>query len=195
MNKYKYIFQKNLTMMLLVILVISIGFFLINLFSNKKNITQNFGGSFLLKDHKGDLFDSKKVNKKKLIYFGYTFCPDICPMDMLKISQIYDKNPNLKKNLLPIFITVDPLRDNQNKLFNFMENFNSAFFALTGTDEEIKKIIKSFKIYVSYNKKDENDETYLIDHSSLIFLIDENDNFMALLRPNEISLDKIKKYI
>ena len=74
-----------------------------------------------------------------------------------------------------------------------MENFNSAFFALTGTDEEIKKIIKSFKIYVSYNKKNENDETYLIDHSSLIFLIDENDNFMALLRPNEISLDKNKK--
>ncbi len=181
--------------MLLVILVILIGFVLINLISNKKNITQNFGGSFLLKDHKGDLFDSKKVDKKKLIYFGYTFCPDICPMDILKISQIYDKNPNLKKKLLPIFITVDPLRDNQNKLFNFMENFNSAFFALTGTDEEIKKIIKSFKIYVSYNKKDENDETYLIDHSSLIFLIDENDNFMALLRPNEISLDKIKKYI
>ena len=81
----------------------------------------------MLKDHKGDLFDSKKVDKKKLIYFGYTFCPDICPMDILKISQIYDKNPNLKKNLLPIFITVDPLRDNQNKLFNFMENFNSAF--------------------------------------------------------------------
>ena len=86
-----------------------------------------------------------------------------------KISQIYDKNPQFKKKFQPIFITVDPLRDNQNKLFNFMENFNSAFFALTGTDEEIKKIIKSFKIYVSYNKKDENDETYLIDHSSLIF--------------------------
>ena len=64
MNKYKYIFQKNLTMMLLVILVILIGFVLINLISNKKNITQNIGGSFLLKDHKGDLFDSKKVNKK-----------------------------------------------------------------------------------------------------------------------------------
>ena len=55
--------------------------------------------------------------------------------------------------------------------------------------------MKGSKIYVNYNKKNENDKTYLVDHSSLIFIIDENDNFIALLRPNEVSIDKINKYL
>ena len=75
-------------MMVLIILVISISIFAINLFSSKKDVIQNVGGSFLLKDHKGSYFNSKSIKKKKLIYFGYTYCPDICPMDVLKISQV-----------------------------------------------------------------------------------------------------------
>ena len=149
----------------------------------------------MLKDHNGHLFDSKKIQKKKLIYFGYTYCPDICPMDMLKISQIYDMNIALKNKLLPIFITVDPDRDNQKVIKNFVENFNDAFIGLTGTKDAINKVIKSFKIYVNYNKKNLNDKSYLVDHSSLIFLIDENDEFLGLLRPNEINIEKIKKHL
>ena len=118
---------------------------------------------------------TQKNTKKKLIYFGYTYCPDICPMDMLKISQVYDDNIALRNKLLPIFITVDPDRDNQKAIKNFVENFNDAFIGLTGTKDEINKVIKSFKIYVNYNKKNLNDKSYLVDHSSLIFLMDEND--------------------
>ena len=194
-NKYKKIFKKNLTMMVLIIIVLLTGIFLINIYSSKNNISENLGGSFLLKDHNGHLFDSKKIQKKKLIYFGYTYCPDICPMDMLKISQIYDMNIALKNKLLPIFITVDPDRDNQKVIKNFVENFNDAFIGLTGTKDAINKVIKSFKIYVNYNKKNSNDKSYLVDHSSLIFLIDENDEFLGLLRPNEINIEKIKKHL
>jgi len=194
-NKYKKIFKKNLTMMVLIIIVLLTGIFLINIYSSKNNISENLGGSFLLKDHNGHLFDSKKIQKKKLIYFGYTYCPDICPMDMLKISQIYDMNIALKNKLLPIFITVDPDRDNQKVIKNFVENFNDAFIGLTGTKDAINKVIKSFKIYVNYNKKNLNDKSYLVDHSSLIFLIDENDEFLGLLRPNEINIEKIKKHL
>jgi len=194
-NKYKKIFKKNLTMMVLIIIVLLTGIFLINIYSSKNNISENLGGSFLLKDHNGHLFDSKKIQKKKLIYFGYTYCPDICPMDMLKISQIYDMNIALKNKLLPIFITVDPDRDNQKVIKNFVENFNDAFIGLTGTKDAINKVIKSFKIYVNYNKKNLNDKSYLVDHSSLIFLMDENDQFLGLLRPNEVSIEKIKKYL
>jgi protein SCO1/2 len=116
-------------------------------------------------------------------------------MDMLKISQVYDDNIALRKELLPIFITVDPDRDNQKAIKNFVENFNDAFIGLTGTKDEINKVIKSFKIYVNYNKKNLNDKSYLVDHSSLIFLMDENDQFLGLLRPNEVSIEKIKKYL
>ncbi|MBD22326.1 MAG: hypothetical protein CL572_01510 [Alphaproteobacteria bacterium] len=195
MNKYKQSFKKNSAMMILIVTVILIGLLLINYISKKNNLNQSIGGSFLLTDHQGNSFNSKKINLKKLIYFGYTFCPDICPMDMLKISQIFDQNPNLKKKILPIFITVDPSRDNQKILKNFMENFNDAFVGLTGDKNEISTVIKSYKIYVNYNKKNDNDKTYLVDHSSLIFLIDENDQFLALIRPNELSVDKIEKYL
>ena len=116
-------------------------------------------------------------------------------MDVLKISQVYDLNNDLKNELLPIFITVDPERDDQNTVRNFIENFNDAFIGLTGTTKEIDEVVKNFKIYVNYNKKNQNDNTYLVDHSSLIFIIDENDNFLALLRPNEINIDNINKYL
>ena len=195
MNKYKGIFKKNLSMMVLIILVISISIFVINLFSSKKSVIQTVGGSFLLKNHEGVYFNSKNIKKKKLIYFGYTYCPDICPMDVLKISQVYDLNKDLRNELLPIFITVDPQRDDQITVKNFIENFNDAFIGLTGSTKEIDEVIKSFKIYVNYNKKNEKDNTYLVDHSSLIFIIDENDNFLALLRPNEVSIENINKHL
>ena len=195
MNKYKGIFKKNLSMMVLIILVIFISTFVINLFSSKKSVIQTVGGSFLLKNHEGVYFNSKNIKKKKLIYFGYTYCPDICPMDVLKISQVYDLNKDLKNELLPIFITVDPQRDDQITVKNFIENFNDAFIGLTGSSKEIDEVIKSFKIYVNYNKKNEKDNTYLVDHSSLIFIIDEDDNFLALLRPNEVSIENINKHL
>ena len=89
--------------MILIVTVILIGLLLINYISKKNNLNQSIGGSFLLTDHQGNSFNSKKINLKKLIYFGYTFCPDICPMDMLKISQIFDQNPNLKKKNITHF--------------------------------------------------------------------------------------------
>ena len=181
--------------MILIILVIGIGSFFISIISENKNFNQNLGGNFILMDHRGSIFNSNEITKKKLIYFGYTYCPDICPMDMLRISNVFDQNPELKKELLPIFITVDPLRDDPKTLNDFIGNFNKAFVGLTGTEKEINDIIKSFKIYVNYNKANDEDLSYLVDHSSLIFIVDENDRFLGLLRPNEINFDKIKRYL
>ena len=96
---------------------------------------------------------TQKVLKKKLIYFGYTYCPDICPMDVLKISQVYDLNNDLKNELLPIFITVDPERDDQNTVRNFIENFNDAFIGLTGTTKEINEVIKASRFMLITIKK------------------------------------------
>ena len=123
---------------------------------------------------------------KKLIYFGYTYCPDVCPFDLLKISKIFENNPRLKNEIKPLFITVDPERDTIKKLKIFMENFDQSFTALTGTNEEIKNVLRKFKIYVKINKNNPMDKDYLIDHSSLIFLIDENDNYIKFFRTNEL---------
>ena len=67
-----------------------------------------------------------------------------------------------------------------------MENFDQSFVALTGTNEEIKKVLKKFRIYVKLNKSNLADKDYLIDHSSLIFLLDKNDNYIKFIRPNEL---------
>ena len=70
-----------------------------------------------------------------------------------------------------------------------MENFDQSFSALTGTNEEVKKVLKKFKIYVKINKSDPSDENYLIDHSSLIFLLDKNDNYIKFFRPKDLKED------
>ena len=182
-------------MMTLLILVIAFGIFCLNLFAKKQKSTSSLGESISLIDQNGNEFFSKNIYKKKLIYFGYTYCPDICPMDILKISKLFDDSPSLKKELLPIFISIDPDRDQPEVLKDFIENFNSAFVALTGSRNQINKIIKDYRIYVKLNKKNKDDLSYLVDHSSLIFLIDESDNFLTFFRTNEIFKEKIDPFL
>ena len=189
MSNYKQLFKKNLLMMTILVFFILVVIFFINFLYDKKNPSASLGGSFILTDQHGKTFDSKKVNLKKLLYFGYTYCPDICPLDLLKISKIFENNPNLKNEIKPLFITVDPERDTVNKLKFFMENFDKSITALTGTNQEIKNVLRKFKIYVRINKSSPVDEDYLIDHSSLIFLLDKNDRYIKFFRPNELKED------
>ena len=186
MPNFKPLFKKNLIMMTILVFFILVVFFFINLLYDKKKPNLTLGGSFILTDQHGKTFDSKKVNKKKLLYFGYTYCPDICPFDLLKISKIFENNPKLKNDIEPIFITVDPERDTTKKLKIFMENFDQSITALTGTKDEIKDVLRKFRIYVKINKKSPSDIDYLVDHSSLIFLLDKDDSYIKFFRPNQL---------
>ena len=186
MPNYKPLLKKNFLMMTILVFFILVVIFFINFLYDKKSPSASLGGSFILTDQHGKVFDSKKVNLKKLLYFGYTYCPDICPLDLLKISKIFENNPNLKKEIKPLFITVDPERDTIKKLKIFMENFDKSISALTGTNQEVKNVLRKFKIYVKMNKSSPVDDDYLIDHSSLIFLLDKNDRYIKFFRPNEL---------
>ena len=186
MPNYKPLFKKNLLMMTILVFFLLVVIFFINFLYDKKSPSASLGGSFILTDQHGKVFDSKKVNLKKLLYFGYTYCPDICPFDLLRISKIFENNPNLKNEIKPVFITVDPERDTIKKLKIFMENFDESITALTGTNQQIKNVLRKFKIYVKMNKSSPVDDDYLIDHSSLIFLLDKNDRYIKLFRPNDL---------
>ena len=186
MPNFKSLLKKNLIMMTILVFFILVVIFFINLLYDKKKPNLTLGGSFILTDQNGKTFDSKKVNKKKLLYFGYTYCPDICPFDLLKISKIFENKPKLKNEIKPLFITVDPERDTTKKLKVFMENFDQSITALTGTEDEIKNVLKKFRIYVKLNKRDPNDSDYLVDHSSLIFLLDKNDSYIKFFRPEQL---------
>ena len=188
MNKYKTIFKKNILMMMILIIVLGLSFWFLDLVQRNKHINKiPLGGGFVLTNQNGEIFDSKKFKKKKLIYFGYTFCPDVCPFDILRISKVFENNPSLIEQIQPIFITVDPERDTPENLRSFLENFSSDIIGLTGNNEQIKEVIKKFKIYVKYNKSSELDSNYLVDHSSLVFLIDEKDNYLRFYRSNEFT--------
>ncbi len=176
------------------VLVILLGLFLIKNFpltAQKQSLS--LGGNFILTDQNGKTFSSKNLSKKKLIYFGYTYCPDVCPFDVLKLSKYIDQNPEIKNELEFIFITVDPERDSVEQVKDFLENFNSAILGLTGTVEEIEKVVKQFRIYVKKNKVS-NEDNYLIDHSSLFFLLDHKDNYITHFSPNDFKL-KLKDFI
>ena len=186
MPNYKLLFKRNLFMMTILVFFILVFIFFINFLYDKKKPSLALGGSFILTDQHGKSFDSTKINLKKLIYFGYTYCPDICPFDLLKISKIFENNPKLKNEIKPLFITVDPERDTIKKLKIFMENFDQSITALTGTNQEIKEVLRKFKIYVKINKNSPTDKDYLVDHSSLIFLLDKNDSYLKFFRPKEL---------
>ena len=90
-----------------------------------------------------------------------------------------------------IFITVDPYRDDVEQINNFLENFNSSIIGLTGSQKKVDDVIKNFRIFVKING-DKNDPNYLVDHSALFFLLDENDQYISHFRPNDFkySIDK-----
>ena len=185
MKKYKIIFKKNSIMMLLLVFVIAFSILIIDATKNKAKKGFELGGRFLLIDQNKMNFDSRTSKKNKLIYFGYTYCPDVCPFDILKLSKFIDKNPHLKNKLDFIFITVDPDRDQPQQLKSFLANFNSSIIGLTGSKKQIEEVIRKFRIFVKINKNSSNDENYLVDHSSLFFLVDKNDKYLTHFRPSD----------
>ena len=160
---------------------------------NKKGNNIEIGGSFKLIDQKGEQYLSELSGKKKIIYFGYTFCPDVCPIDILKISRLVDQKPELIKDFDFIFITVDPERDDPSQMKNFMSNFNDNLIGLTGETKDIDNVLSNYRIYVKRNKKI-GDDNYLVDHSSLIFLINEKDEYISHFSPKDFE-DRFSSFI
>ena len=193
MARFKSLFIKNSISMLVIIVTIFVGIFIITQYKNKKGNNIEIGGSFKLIDQKGEQYLSELSGKKKIIYFGYTFCPDVCPIDILKISRLVDQKPELIKDFDFIFITVDPERDDQSQMKNFMSNFNDKLIGLTGETKDIDNVLSKFRIYVKRNKKI-GDDNYLVDHSSLIFLINEKDEYISHFSPNDFE-DRFSSFI
>ena len=194
MRRFKSSFKKNILFTSVILLVLCIFFLILtNLKENSSNRI-SIGGSFILTDQNGQVFDSSKFKMKKLIYFGYTFCPDVCPFDLLKLSKFLNSNPNYVYKFKSIFVTIDPDRDGIKSLSSYLENFNSNIVGLTGTNQQIDAIKQKFRIYVKKNKTKDDDKNYLVDHTTLFFLMDENDNYITHFRPDDLS-DDLQKFL
>ena len=132
----------------------------------------DIGGPFTLVDQNGRTRTDKDfTGRYRLIYFGYTFCPDVCPVDVQKMAQglhRFEKtDPARAARVQPIFVTIDPARDTPAVMKLFVAAFHPRLIGLTGTPDQIAPVLRAFRVYAA--KRGEGPD-YLMDHSSIIYL-------------------------
>ena len=154
----------------------------------------NIGGPFELMDHRGQMVtDAQVLDRPALVYFGYTFCPDVCPMDVARNVVAVEILADADVTVKPVFITIDPARDTVDYLADFVANNHPEMVGLTGTAEQIAKIARAYKVY--YRKQPSEDEDYyLMDHSSFSYFMVPDVGFVDFLRsdlPAEVVADRL----
>jgi len=142
------------------------------------------GGPFTLVATDGATVSDRTYRGKwQIIYFGYTFCPDACPVALSKLSIALEKLGSDADKVQAIFITVDPQRDTQQVLAEYLKSFDSRVVGLTGPQAEIDKVIKEYRVYAAPQKTGGNND-YLVDHSSYFYLFDPQGTFRNVLDPS-----------
>jgi protein SCO1/2 len=137
------------------------------------------GGDFTLTDQHGLKRSTADFRGKyQLIYFGYSFCPDICPLGLQNMSGALKALGRDLDDVVPIFVTIDPERDTVENLKVYASNFHPKFIMLTGAPEEVAPVLKDYKVYAVKAKPDGTMADYLMDHSTLIYLMDRNGHFL-----------------
>jgi protein SCO1 len=142
----------------------------------------HIGGHFELLAQDGrTVTDASFRGKWLLIYFGYTFCPDVCPGTLMEMTRAMQNIGPLAEKVQPIFITVDPARDTPKVMGDYLQSFDPRFVGLSGTPQQTAAAAKVFHVYYSQKRLDTDSSEYVFDHSSYIYIIDPNGNFVTLL--------------
>jgi cytochrome oxidase Cu insertion factor (SCO1/SenC/PrrC family) len=141
------------------------------------------GGPFALVDHTGrPRTDEDFRGKLLLIYFGYSYCPDVCPTDLQQIGLAVDRLGPDGEAVQPLFITLDPERDTAAHLADYVPLFHPRLIGLTGSAEQIRRVALAYKVY--YAKYPPGSPDYVIDHSSFIYLLDETGKYIGFFPPS-----------
>jgi len=139
------------------------------------------GGAFQLTNHRGEqVTDVTYAGDHMLIYFGYTFCPDICPLGLQTMMTAYDELPTVMQNAVtPIFVTIDPERDTVSALADYVDLFHPDLIGLTGSSDEIADIAKAYRIFYAKVTNVESPADYLVNHSVSTYLMAPNSKYIA----------------
>ncbi len=168
---------------------------------NKENesalVASNFGGDYSLNNHLGERVTQDDFSDQyRLLYFGFTYCPVICPTELQRMTQVVNQLPEaIAAQIKPMFVTIDPDRDNTTTIKNYISAFHPNFVGLTGTQEEIDVIKDGYKIY-AVKMKDETMTEYTMDHSSYIYFMGPNDDLFQIFKIDDsidYMADKITK--
>jgi protein SCO1/2 len=151
------------------------------------------GGPFTLTDQTGKpRSDIEFRGKLMIVYFGYTFCPDVCPADLMSISQALEALGPAAEGVQPVFITIDPERDTK-VLAEYLAAFHPSFVGLTGSPEQIRKVANSYKAFYVKVPGERSGE-YSIDHTGAIYLIGRGGEYLGFMPP-QTSPDRLTEVL
>lgn len=158
----------------------------------------SIGGAYTLETGDGrTITDQSFPEKLKIVYFGYTFCPDVCRVGLLNISAALDLLGEAADQYQPLFVTIDPTRDTPKIVSEYVDYYDDRIIGLSGSQQAIDQIIKAYRIYVAI-PPNQDPENYLVDHSAYIYIMDQDGTFLDVL-DHDASPDKIaasfRKYI
>ena len=141
------------------------------------------GGDFALVDQHGASFELQSLRgQAAMLFFGYTYCPDICPVTLSKMGRVYQLLGEDQQELTTLFITVDPKRDTQEKLAEYLDYFAIDAIGLRGDKEEIDQVVRQYGAHYSLG---EEQDAYLVDHSTYTYLIDQQGKVRFLFRQSD----------
>jgi cytochrome oxidase Cu insertion factor (SCO1/SenC/PrrC family) len=136
------------------------------------------GGDFTLTDQNGAARHAADFRGKlMLVYFAYTYCPDVCPTELQTMSEAIDLLGAKGDEVQPIFITIDPERDTVEQIKDYAANFHPRLVALTGSAEQIAAVARAYRVY--YQKVKQADGNYLMDHSAVVYLMARDGSYLA----------------
>lgn len=138
------------------------------------------GGPLDLVHHTGRRFsDAELAGSYRLVYFGYTYCPDMCPLGLQTMAEALDRlPPEIASKIQPIFVSVDPERDTPAVLKEYVAAFHPRLIGLTGTVEEIEAVKKAWRVYAR-KSEEKRGEDYLVDHSTFTYLMGPDGRYLA----------------
>jgi protein SCO1 len=144
------------------------------------------GGPFTLADGTGrPVTDRDFRGKYMLVYFGYTFCPDVCPTTLNEVADALDHLGGKADRLQPVFITVDPKRDTPAVVKQYVAAFTPRLIGLTGSDEQIATVAREYRVYYAEHRTGPGPNDYSMDHSSVLYLMGPDGRFIAPIRADE----------
>ncbi len=154
--------------------------------------TASIGGPFSLVDDTGARVTERALaGKPYAMYFGYTFCPEVCPTTLSDLSRWIKVLGTDADKLNYVFVTVDPARDTPQSMHAYLSSFNGHIRGYTGTPEQIGKIAKEYRVY--YKKIPTSDGGYVMDHSTLIYLMGPDDRFVTAIAYQEADASALAK--
>ena len=160
------------------------------------------GGPFSLTNQDGkQVTDGDFAGKYRIVYFGYTFCPDVCPVDArnigLGLRAVEASDPAIGARIVPLFITIDPARDTPEVLKSFVANFHPRMVGLTGSAAAIDAVAKEYAVYYKKGEMSPGGG-YMVDHSRVAYLMDPQGKPLALLPQDqspEAIATEIKRWV